>query len=394
MRPYLVVGMFRSGTTLLARMLHANRHVVCASDPYAPVFKAYRNHFGALRIPNFDGDSPLHDYYYDRVQNDLFQEMKGHDFGVPLTPTQLSELVPRIRRHSEAYSPLIHDHLSLLKGGTFADLFLTALQAIERAYPKRGAQAIGFKEVWVGEFTGQFLALAAASVIHVVRDPRAVAASNYVSGARYPLMFLARQWRKQAALAWLAAQRDSRVRLVRFEDLVTKPAAIAAELCRFIGADFDEAMVDADNLKDGAGQPWRQNSSYQDPGGSAKTAEVTNTAALEKWQSALPESYLRIIERVCGPEMRLLGYPRLIADVGPEPGSDELLFADDPESLANWIRPYSGHTYYKELAAERTRADLLREGAHRPDPAVQRLIALDPGIYDALRAGPAPGSPS
>ena len=50
--------------------------------------------------------------------------------------------------------------------------------------------------------------------IHILRDPRAVAASNYVSSLCYPNLFLARQWRKSAALARLNAERHSDAYLI------------------------------------------------------------------------------------------------------------------------------------------------------------------------------------
>ena len=43
MNKYFISGMFRSGTTMIARMLHANPNIVCASDPFAPIFKSFRN---------------------------------------------------------------------------------------------------------------------------------------------------------------------------------------------------------------------------------------------------------------------------------------------------------------------------------------------------------------
>ena len=61
---FLVSGMFRSGTTMFARMLHANPNIVCASDPFAPLFKSYRNTIAQDMIQDFDIQSPLNDYYF------------------------------------------------------------------------------------------------------------------------------------------------------------------------------------------------------------------------------------------------------------------------------------------------------------------------------------------
>ena len=90
---FLVTGMFRSGTTFCARVLNANRHIICASDPFAPIFKAYRNIFGQAAQPGFDTASPLHDYYFDAFQNELFERMQASSFDVAVDPSALAGLV-------------------------------------------------------------------------------------------------------------------------------------------------------------------------------------------------------------------------------------------------------------------------------------------------------------
>src|SRR5688572_29832929 len=96
---FLVTGMFRSGTTLLARMLHANRNLICASDPFAPLFKSYRNLVGRRYRAEFDADSPFHDYYFDRFQNRLFHAMQEEGFEVEFPQESIGALVSKIKEH-------------------------------------------------------------------------------------------------------------------------------------------------------------------------------------------------------------------------------------------------------------------------------------------------------
>ncbi|MCS6243450.1 MAG: sulfotransferase [Opitutus sp.] len=385
--PFLVTGMFRSGTTLAARMLHANRHVICASDPYAPIFKLFRNHFGRRLRPDFDPESPLHDYYFDAFQHSLFQALQASDFEVPVDAALIADAVARVRRHSTEYSPLIHPLLPELTGRTFAELLRAGLGILEKAYPKSGARALGFKEVWVGEFTPQFLTLAPGSrVVHIVRDPRAVVASNYVSGARYPLLFLIRQWRKQATLAWLYAQRyPERVLVLKFEDMVSESRATAEKLCRFLGVEFDPAMIDPSCLKDGANQPWTQNTSYTTLPEAAPSprTEGFNRSAVEKWRSALPESYLRVIDRLTCFEMKSFGYEPLCPS-GPAASLDmDLLLENDPTQLSDWIKPYSQYDYFREMLEENARHQIMGTGRRLAAKAEARL-ALDSEAYAHL----------
>ena len=366
-------------------MLHANRNIICASDPYAPIFKAYRNHFATGMIQPFDCESPLHDYYFDKSQNDLFRKMQSESFDIPLRRGFIGDIVPKIIKHSELFSPLLHDCLHLLTGGTFRELFQSGLHVIENAYRKGSAQAIGFKEVWVGEFATHFLGIAKeAKVIHVVRDPRAVVASNFVSGVIYPLLFLTRQWRKQASLAWLGATKSEKIKVIRFEDLISSPEMIARDICEFIGVQFDDKMIDTTNLTDGAGKPWHQNSSYQDSMSVAKRQrQAFNLAAVENWQSVLPEQYVSAIEKLCYFEMKLFRYQFICDNSNHHNLDKELLFEDDDSRFADWIRPYSYYNYVKEMAAENFRHDLMLRRLHLNEN-VETLLALDPAIYTEL----------
>ncbi|MES2510111.1 MAG: sulfotransferase [Pseudomonadota bacterium] len=396
---FLVTGMFRSGTTFCARVLNANRHIICASDPFAPVFKAYRNTFGRAARPDFDTASPLHDSYLDAFQNGLFLRMQASSFDVALDPSALADLVEVIRVHSTAYSPIIHEHLHLMGGKDFSELFQSGLRVIEKSYPKAGHQAVGFKEVWVDEFAPHFLKLASgAKVIHVVRDPRAVVASNYASGTHYPLLFLARQWRKLATLAWVNAARSNSVKIIKYEDLVTQPRETALAICDFLGVDFDENMTRISELKDGANQPWHQNSSYKDISSDAKAGKLPQDAKKEeRWRSALPAGHIRLVEKLCCFEMKLLGY-HFVTDAAQRPMPDEgLLFADDAGSLADWVKPYSNYDYCTEMLAENARYELMRSKASVGE-AVEKRLALDPSAYRALVSGwaaePAPARAS
>jgi hypothetical protein len=384
---FLVTGMFRSGTTLAARMLHANRHVICASDPYAPVFKLFRNHFGRRLRPGFDAESPLHDYYFDGFQHALFRDIQAADFNVPVDDALVADAAARVKRHSTEYSPLIHPLLPALVGGTYAELLRAGLGILEKAYPKPGARALGFKEVWVGEFTPQFIGLVpGARVVHIVRDPRAVVASNYVSGARYPLLFLIRQWRKQATLAWLYARRHpGRVLVLKFEDMVSASRTTAERLCRFLQVDFDPAMIDPSSLKDGANQPWTQNTSYADPGAARKPvrSEGFNAGAVAKWRSALPEGHLRVIDRLAHFEMAAFGYAPLSPTADAACLEQDLLLENDPSQLADWIKPYSRYDCFRELLEENARHQLMRS-CRRLDPRAEELLALDTEAYAHL----------
>jgi hypothetical protein len=220
----------------------------------------------------------------------------------------------------------------------------------------------------------------------VVRDPRAVVASNYVSGARYPLLFLARQWRKLATLALANAASSDRVKIIKYEDLVNHPAGTALEICNFLGVEFDEAMTRISELKDGGNQPWHQNSSYKDVGGAQGAAADATATKNERWRAALPGEHVRLVEKLCCFEMKSFGYDFVTAAAHQPLLTEGLLFADDPASLAEWVKPYSDYDYCREMLAENARHDLIR--SHTPVNAeLEKRLTLVPHMYGKLASG-------
>jgi hypothetical protein len=303
-----VSGMFRSGSTLLARLLNAHPAICVASDPFAAVFKQFRCDVARGIGQDVAFAEPLHDYYFSPDGLTLFRAVQRASFDLSFDPAALPQLRERVRAGGEPYSPLLMPHLDALAGATYAELLEAMVALVRRVYGAGEPQVVGFKQVWTNEFVP---ALARtrhdARFVLIQRDPRAVAASKNVKDARYPWLFLARQWRKLAVLSWAYGHdRDllrDRVLLLNYEDLVAEPEASCARICAFLGLELYPAMTDPARYVDGAGRPWRQNTSYG-PGDTG-----FDRRSLERWRTILSPAERGMIDALCGPEMRLIGYP-------------------------------------------------------------------------------------
>jgi hypothetical protein len=86
-----------------------------------------------------------------------------------------------------------------------------------------------------------------------------------------------------------------RVRVVRFESLVTAPRETLAELCDWLTLSFDDAMLDV---------PFVQ-SSY-----AHGAEEGISSAPAERWRTTLSVHEVRTIEAASRSVMRDLGYTR------------------------------------------------------------------------------------
>jgi len=363
MNRLFVSGMFRSGTTLMARMLHTHRDIACASDPYRPFFNCFRDSVAAELGVEVEPYAPLGSYFADDDQRRIFDTIQTASLDRDFDRDR-NALLNRIRSHGRQFSPRIIENLAQAPGKTFEDVYRNLLDEVPEHYGDGTEEIVGTKEVWTTEFVPVLAeAFPEAKFLLVVRDPRAVAASNNVNEDRqYPWTFLARQWRKLAILAWVHDSRPAiadRVHLVRYEDLVESPDETATDLCEFLDIDLDERILDPSNFVDGRGEQWLQNTSYDEGGASF------NTDSVDKWRGVLDAPTVAFLEQLCSPTMDLLGYG---AAESPNIGIDDSLLLDPPtvipERMADWITPrYEGRSataVRSELGTEHVRQRMLR----------------------------------
>lgn len=384
-----VTGMFRSGTTLLARMLNAHPQIALASDPYAPLFKAFRNAVAeqVFNLEDVDHDAPLDDYYFYPEKQKLMVQIQETPLNFPLGNMQLPELQEQIAKASRPFSPKIEPFLSNLQGKTFADLLASGLDIIKGAYGNADTQLLGFKEVWTDEFAGHILQqFPEAKIIHIIRDPRAVCASKNVASAKYPWIFLTRQWRKLATSAWVNHHRptyNDRVLMMSFEELVTNPLQQAQRMCKFLEIEFHENLVAPTSFISGDGTPWHQNSSH------FEGKQQFNPKSVDRWQQVLTSTQVEFIESMCLAEMREFGYqPTVLENL-----QTLLSLVFKPlevavDELADWILPYSTTNtaaLTREMALEYLRSSVMT-GEESVSNDEKRLLCLNEAFFDVARA--------
>lgn len=357
-----VTGMFRSGTTLLARLLHTHEQIVCASDPYRPFFNSFRDSVAEEIGVELQPYAPLESYFYDDDQRRLFEAIQSASLNRSFDRDR-DELLDRIVAHGRPFSPRIIENLSTIEGDSFREVYQNLLEKVPEYYGTEDEAVRTTKEVWTTEFIPAIAeAFPDAKFLLVVRDPRAVAASNNVNENRkYPWTFLARQWRKLATLTWLYGTdptlSDS-IHLVRYEDLVQSPRETVTEMCEFIGVGVDERVFDPSNFVDGHGDQWLQNTSYE--GSSASF----NTDSVDKWQQILDDRTVSYLEQCCYAEMDQFGYE---FQTSTGIGIDDGLLVDPPvvmpNEMADWIKEYypdrSAAAVRSELGSEHVRHRLL-----------------------------------
>jgi len=391
---FFIFGMFRSGTTLLARMLNTHEDIVCASDPFRPFFNYFR--YDVASEVGFDVEpyDPLGDYFADGEELDLFHAIQNASLDRPFPAEEGERLRERMVSHAEPFSPKITARLDDIQGETFREVYDDLLSHVPRAYGDGDETWQATKEVWSTEFVPALAdTYPDSKFVLMMRDPRAVVASkNVQKETKYPWLFLIRQWRKLAVLAWLYRQDSElaeQVLIVRYEDLVQSPEATATRMCDFLDIDIDEAILNPGNFRDGHGDLWLQNTSYGE-----ENEEVSfNTDSVDKWKNVLDDRTVEYVEQLCFAEMDLFNYDYA--------GSSELglpaeLLADPPtvpfEQLADWIQSHyesrSAVSQVTETGIERVRQELLvcsESTANTVDESVVEAYFLNREYWETAR---------
>jgi hypothetical protein len=151
-----------------------------------------------------------------------------------------------------------------------------------------------------------------AQIIHIVRDPRAVACSSIkaFSGGQFTdwnVYGSTRYWLRCFKIHLQQQPEASlgRYLLVRFEDFVTRPEATLQSISTFLGIDFAPEMLKAHQT---AAKYVPMDSSGNMPALHALTQKPLDASRADAWRRILTPEHAKLVERLAGRQMRTLGY--------------------------------------------------------------------------------------
>jgi hypothetical protein len=271
-----VVGVGRSGTTLLRLMLDA--HPQLAIGPETQF------------VPDVLGaDAPVMAIIGSRTWG---------DFG--LDPEEFK------RRAAD------HDLAGVLRA-------FYSLYAQSQGKPRWGEKTPGY----VKSMDAIATVLEEARFVHLIRDGRDVALSRRARGmgADKPMAKTANLWRRRIEDARAQAQKlEGRYIELRYEDLVADPEPQLRTICAFTELDFDEAMLRHDasaearlaELGDLDAQGGRQaRDAAERAAAHAHARGPATTARTGAWRTEMSLDDRREFEAVAGELLRDLGYDLL-----------------------------------------------------------------------------------
>ncbi len=343
-----ISSMFRSGSTMIARMLDAHPQIASASDPMRPLFNSFRYDLAETNYQeNHSRFDPLGDYFLKDCN--LLQNVLEASLEIP-PGINGSELISTVAKRAEMFSGRYSEALDPTESlNTYRDYIGYFLNIVANKYGQgKDYSYVAFKEVWSAEF---YPALKRSfpdmKCIVIVRDPRAVVASKNATDEPYPYIFMGRQWRKLSCMAAYLDYTYDDVLLLRYEDIVSVPEEYISKICDFLKVDYNENLLDLSLYRDGWGKPWKQNTSYKD----IKSRKI-NAASVDKWKKILDVQDVLSIEVFTHDWMRYFGYE-------PAHSCDQInnLIINDykrfeHEKLAKWIIPFAFDSDKERLANE------------------------------------------
>jgi len=285
--PIFVVGMVRSGTTLISMMLSAHPAIAIAPDTH------YVNAW-VQRHRNLQLSQPADfDQFWSAFSGDKRFGYLGIDAGDV--------------RHS----------IEVNQRYSFRGVYVSVLEAYAANLHKpRWGEKTPFSADHLDTLFSWF---PEARVIYMIRDPRAVVSSlrQIPWLAEVGVAAHAAKWAKGVERA-LVSEGDPRMLFVHYEDLVHDPRTVIGEVCGFLGEAYSADMLD--------GRHSLEASTLIDREGWEKehiTAALgpVHEMSVAKWRQQLEPDEVDLIERYCGSVMVRVGY---------SPGGNEL----SPAALA------------------------------------------------------------
>jgi hypothetical protein len=271
--PIFVVGVPRSGTTLLAAILAAHSRLSCGPETHF-FSKGYCHRFTTRRIARSWPDGAVAELFTIANFNGILPEVFG---------LSREEIASYLRSRPPS-----------------AQMVLSALT--ESFALKMG------KNRWVEKTPRHLLHLPeiqqcfpGAAVIRIVRDPRDTALSILKAPWRFhnfleSLLY----WQYLDARSAPLYAANPHVYTVRYEDLLLHPERELRQICSFVGEDFEPGMLDT---SESAQQVNPTRDSWK-----LKVGGPLDATRINVWQRSLSEAQKQQAEAIVGDRLRAFGY--------------------------------------------------------------------------------------
>jgi len=273
--PIFIVGVGRSGTTLIQSMLNAHKDIA-----FTPETHFLRNYIGNISVNKKLVKNDVN-YIINKINND--ENLKRTDMN-------LNEIINLIVKKGEFN--LVEFYKKLLKNYAKA----------------RNKSMIGDKDPKNIEYLHDIKRIFPnAYIVHIIRDPRDVVVSRMKA-----------EWsRDRNFLTHVIAYREQLHKGIRdgkklfgnhyfelfYEDLIEYPEKTLKKVCKYLNISYDSGMLHfnekADKIIKGKERQWKEN---------CFKPVISNNK--NKWKNKLNRHQVLLVENICNKSFRNFGYKK------------------------------------------------------------------------------------
>lgn len=303
MKSIFITGLYRSGTTLLEKVLQNHQNVFIASQPLPELLLRLKADF--LLSKGIEADYPFDHMFCE-------ERYKIYDFLEYLVKKEIDEetlkdIFEEQRGTKSMLTPEFYffNIDQLIRPGTFYHVYRQVVNFLPKIYRKRNPIYTGSKEV-IGEEFIPFLANKGNKALLIIRNPKDVLSSvmfgrgqQYMGDVR-PYIHTLRMWRKSVAYA-IASANNPDLMVIRYEDLLFQRDLLLDKITDFLEIPpFEQGQL-VYGILDQNRMMWKGNSSFGTTGTFSKDS-------IDVHKSFLTTEFQQYVEAFCYPEMRYMNY--------------------------------------------------------------------------------------
>lgn len=271
--PIFILGVPRSGTTLLRLLLNAHSQIaICGEIHFFDQVKEIEK-----RLPELNNDNL--DEFFNYLNN--------------------TYSLQKLTRKDELFKN-VKELLKKEKKATYEKFYSYLMEEYARLDNKK---IIGEKTPQNIRYVNDILKMFPnAKIIHIIRDPRAAIASMLkVDWTADDVIINTLKWKIDILFAEDYKKKSLNFKEVYYEKVIEKPEETLKDLCSFIGVEYEDTILEFHKTaKQYIGnQPEKVN-----------TFKPLSSASLSKWKEELSEEQIYIIEKLAGSYLEKIGYKK------------------------------------------------------------------------------------
>ncbi len=285
--PVFVVGVPRSGTTLLAAMLAAHSRMSCGPETHF-----FRQLAKSVTSSAVDPDTLIDPQTWPSLALDFICSITHSSFS--------SAERLRLTEKYQLQKAQIESFLAA-RDPTVANMLASIAQPfMERMGKFRWVEKTPDHIQSVKSIRKYF---ADSPILRITRDPRDVALSlRKVPWGAMSLMEAFSYWRAMDESSNDFFTTDRLSYSLRYEDLIASPKEELTKVCEFLGEEFEEGMLDTSStgkMLNSRNVPWKD-----------KASQPVDATRISLWKKEFSPEQNLLAEAILGDRLEVYGYPR------------------------------------------------------------------------------------